>query len=103
SEYVGIDFFLNGKLNNEYHLNQLLKDISAPDTVPSSFRMRNVQKISPEIRKISSILEDVYKRDIFCNLYYTPAATRNCFDFHADHQETYIYQLQGKKEWMFPL
>ena len=103
SEYVGIDFFLNGKLNNQYHLNQLLKDISAPDTVPSSFRMRNVQKISPEIRKISSILEDVYKRDIFCNLYYTPAATRNCFDFHADHQETYIYQLQGKKEWMFPL
>src|SRR5690606_6484209 len=81
----------------------LLKDISSPENMPCSFRIRNLQKLSCEIQKLSEILEGFYNKDIFCNLYYTPAATKDCFEFHADHQETYIYQLQGKKEWIFPL
>ena len=69
----------------------------------ASFRLTNVQLICPEIK---SICRDLYQQSgtaVTCNLYFTPRKKVNCFDFHADMQQSLIVQLQGRKNWSFPM
>ena len=101
-EYLRADFYKEGKIFKDFGLEGLLetKDLSS---LPCSFRLTNIQLLEPAIFKMCQRLERELSRNFTCNLYFTPGADRNCFDFHVDHQITYVSQIMGKKEWIFPL
>lgn len=69
----------------------------------ASFRLTNIQLISPEIKTICRELYQQSGTAVTCNLYFTPRKKVNCFDFHADMQQSLIVQLQGSKKWTFPM
>jgi ribosomal protein L16 Arg81 hydroxylase len=108
SEYVTLSNFLNAE-KHLYSRSQLVKEITElseqefSSQYPCSFRLTNVQVLSPPIMQICRQLAQSFNKTVFCNLYFTPGVDRNCFDYHSDIQETFIIQLKGCKEWKFPL
>lgn len=100
-DYLKIDFYKDGK-SFDFDLNRL-KDLSSPDQLPCSLRLTNVQLIEPQVLRMCKLLEKKYGKLFTCNLYYTPGPERNCFDFHVDQQLTFVCQISGSKDWIFPL
>jgi hypothetical protein len=107
-EYVTLSNYLNAE-KYLYSRSQLVKEITEKSekdfsaTYPCSFRLTNIQLLSPAIHLICRDLSQSFKKTVFCNLYFTPGVERNCFDYHSDIQETFVIQLKGSKEWKFPL
>lgn len=100
-EFLKVDFYKDGKTFH-YELEKL-KQLSDPKLLPCSLRLTNIQLLSPEVLKMCQLLEKQFGKLFTCNLYYTPGPERNCFDFHVDHQLTYVCQIMGTKDWIFPI
>lgn len=106
--YVTLSNYLNAE-KYMYSRTQLVEEITNRSEAefcanyPCSFRLTNVQLLSPQVSRICLQLSQHFKKTITCNLYFTPGAERNCFDYHSDIQEIFILQLKGSKAWKFPL
>lgn len=107
-EYVTLSNFLNAEkyMYSRSKLVEELKTLSEEDfsrNYPCSFRLTNVQRLSPDIAKICHEFGKKFNKVSTCNLYFTPGLDKNCFDYHSDIQEILILHLKGIKEWKFPL
>lgn len=105
SEYLTLHFFKDGipfKEGSAKLLESLLESGQSLTELPASFRITNLQLHSADVLKMVNVLNEEFQKTFTCNLYYTPGQERNCFNFHADYQITYVLQLLGSKEWLFP-
>tara|TARA_B100001971_G_scaffold215182_1_gene259180 strand:+ start:124097 stop:124951 length:855 start_codon:yes stop_codon:yes gene_type:complete len=66
-----------------------------------SYKLSGLQNSISELNDFCNLVFKKYGLSITCNLYITPAGGNNCFNFHTDPQDIYIYQLAGNKEWLF--
>lgn len=101
-EYLTVEFFKDGKVYTDFDVPRLnqTKELSE---LPCSFRITNVQLLDANIYRMCQQLEQKFQRSFTCNSYYTPGPERNCFDFHVDAQVTYVCQVIGNKNWIFPV
>jgi ribosomal protein L16 Arg81 hydroxylase len=108
-EYITLNFFLNGVQHSGIPRDEIfsklgvLSEVEFSSALPSSFRITNVQRLDPVLQAYCLELQERFVRAVSCNLYFTPGSARNCFAYHADHQETFIIHLYGSKRWSFPL
>lgn len=103
SGYKDGEFFPDFKAE-EYFSNTktetIIRDLS---NLPCSIRLTNIQLLNSELKKVCLSLYRKLDIPVTVNLYITPGAGKNCFTFHADTQDTLIYQLYGRKKWFIPI
>jgi ribosomal protein L16 Arg81 hydroxylase len=110
---VAMTCYLDGKAvtrDTELSKNllQLLKSESWDQSFqafPYSIQIRNVHKLSPQLYQFCYAFSQFMNWEYYLNvnLYMTPGSKRNCFEFHSDPHSSMIFQLQGKKKWLFPV
>jgi ribosomal protein L16 Arg81 hydroxylase len=66
-----------------------------------SFRLTNIQLFDGRLKRLCEDLLKASGEVVTVNLYFTPHHESQCFDFHSDAQDSFIYQLMGEKEWTF--
>jgi len=84
-----LNFYKDGLRFNEDSATLLSEHLAKNNSLkdlPASFRITNAQLCSIEILKIIKILENKFQKSFTCNLYFTPGANRNCFDYYSDHR-----------------
>lgn len=102
-EYVRLTFHLeSGKPRPYAYADAAALLAQSPSELPYSFRLTNIQRLDEPVLQACRSLEARLGAPVVCNLYVTPRAGKDCFLFHADHQDTYVCQLAGAKEWFFP-
>ena len=69
-------------------------------TFNTSLRVTNIQNVDTIIQYICSNLSHRFQIPMTCNMYISPNKEFNCLGKHADIQETFIFQLFGRKRWM---
>ena len=65
----------------------------------TAIRITNVQKTNLIIGDICNQLSNRFRMPATCNMYLSPNDSYNCLGKHSDPQETFIFQLLGKKNW----
>lgn len=106
-DYVSLRFYLNGK-EQAFELEDFFNALKQHQEeflaqFPYSWRLTNIQNLHSEIKENCRELSLLKGGAITCNLYFTPGAGRNCFLYHSDPQDSFVYQLQGTKRWSFAL
>lgn len=93
---VTLKSFLNGEF------------ISSEETFPAdlsshpySLKLTNLQLLVPELQDLCAEYLSVHGEAMYINFYITPNDRAQCFSHHGDLEEIMIYQLSGKKRWVF--
>lgn len=91
-----LEGFLNGE---KWDISE--SDLFQLEKLDKSFRLTNVQLYEPIVKKICHDFYLETGKVLTANLYFTPHAEAQCFNWHSDNQYSLTYQLSGEKKWSF--